>query len=497
MITKSDYITYQTCSKNFWADKHIPEQAAPLDLKAENNIETGIKVGELAKQYFKDTLDLRLIIKYPDVNKQVEQTKLAMQRGQPVIAEASFIYEDLFCAVDLLKKESDGSYSIYEVKAVNNMKEINEADVAFQFYVLKKCGFNIKDVYIMHLNADYVRMGDIDVHQLFVAERVTDNVKVNDALIVMEDHLNDMRSLIKQKEEPAHAMAKTMCSKCPYHDYCHRNIPTPSVLSIYKFKKPYDYINRGIYTLEEAFKDGYVMEKSVERNCINAFRNNKEYIDLLEVKKFLATVKYPLYHLDFETMNEAIPPCDYTHPYQQVPFQYSLHIEKSAGGELEHREFLGEEIGCQRALAEQLCKDIPLDVTSMAYNYSFEKTVIRNLAAVFPDLADHLMNIHDHMIDLMVPFQKGYFYSPKQGARYSIKVVMPALCPEMEEAYHNLPVVHNGGEALAMFPHLIRDMSGEEYAYTRKGMLMYCELDTLSMVKVLNALIKKVEKYSK
>lgn len=173
----------------------------------------------------------------------------------------------------------------------------------------------------------------------------------------------------------------------------------------------------------------------------------------------------------------------------QVPFQYSLHIQNEKGGDLEHREFLGEAgADPRRALAEQLCRDIPKDVCTLAYNMSFEKTRIKELANQFPDLADHLMNIHDNIKDLMLPFQNHYYYSEALEGSYSIKKVLPALCPNDPELdYHALEGIHNGGEAMQAYPDLVNH-TPEEQAIIRKNLLAYCRLDTLAMVKVLEKL---------
>ena len=123
---------------------------------------------------------------------------------------------------------------------------------------------------------------------------------------------------------------------------------------------------------------------------------------------------------------------------------------------------------------------------------TFEKTVLLHLAEQYPDLSKHLLAIRENMIDLLVPFKQGTYYDLAQGGSNSIKYVMPALCPDMADDYHKLPVVHNGGEALAMFPKLVQ-MKGEEYQKTREGMLAYCCLDTYSMVRVLNKLWDSVK----
>ena len=172
--------------------------------------------------------------------------------------------------------------------------------------------------------------------------------------------------------------------------------------------------------------------------------------------------------------------------YEQIPFQYSLHyIEK----ELKHKEFLAQAgIDPRRQLAEQLVKDIPKDVTTLAYNMGFEKGVIRKLAKLYPDLQEHLMNIHDNIKDLMIPFQKKQYYSKDMHGSYSIKYVLPALFPNDPSLnYKNLDLIHNGGEAMESFGELI-NKSKEEQEYIRERLLRYCELDTYAMVKIYEKL---------
>ena len=180
-----------------------------------------------------------------------------------------------------------------------------------------------------------------------------------------------------------------------------------------------------------------------------------------------------------------MPLYDGCRPYEQIVFQYSLHFIEREGNELQHREYLaqpGEDP--RRGVAEQLCRDIPRDVCVLAYNMTFEKTRIKDLAALYPDLADHLMNIHDHIVDLMVPFQKKHYYTRAMRGSYSIKYVLPALFPDDPSLdCHNLEGVHNGSEASAAFENMDR-MTPEEREAFRQNLLEYCGLDTLAMVKV-------------
>ena len=151
-----------------------------------------------------------------------------------------------------------------------------------------------------------------------------------------------------------------------------------------------------------------------------------------------------------------------------------MHYQKKQNGKLYHKEFLaypGKDP--RRDVAEHLCKDIPANVTVLAYNMAFEKTRIKKLAALFPDLSDHLMAIHDNMKDLMVPFQKGWYYTKAMQGSFSIKYVLPALFPNDPELdYHNLDGVHNGAEAANTFKQMAK-MDKETLEEYRHYLLKY------------------------
>ena len=195
-------------------------------------------------------------------------------------------------------------------------------------------------------------------------------------------------------------------------------------------------------------------------------------------------------------MQDALPKYDDAKVYAQIPFQYSLHIVNPDSSDIEHREFLAPSDGSdpRRKLAEQLCRDIPMNACTLAYNKAFECGRLRELAALYPDLAVHLLNIADHIFDLLDPFSKGYYYVPAMGGSFSIKSVLPALFPDDPKLnYHNLDSrVQNGGDAMTIFPR-IQQMPPEEATACREALLRYCELDTWSMVKVWEMLKKVVE----
>lgn len=212
------------------------------------------------------------------------------------------------------------------------------------------------------------------------------------------------------------------------------------------------------------------------------------------LREFMEQLSFPLYFLDFESIQPAIPLYDDSRPYQQIPFQYSLHYLEAADRDLQHREFLAYPgSDPRRALAEQLCKDIPENVCVTAYNMSFEKGRIKELAALYPDLHDHLMNIHDHIVDLMKPFQSRWYYTKEMRGSYSIKYVLPALYPDEPTLdYHNLEGVHNGTEAMDTFT-AMASMTPDELETARTQLLKYCGLDTFAMVKVWEKLAEAAQ----
>ena len=481
-ISKSKYKTYKTCPKCLWLELNKPDLAVPLNL--DKQIADGKEVGEYAKKYFDDTVDVST--RYPNgdlnINEMIGLTNRYLLEGKNTIAEASFSIDGLFCSIDLLHPDG-GAYEIYEVKATTNVEKEHYIDAAFQKYVLEKRGLPIKDVYILHLNNEYRRHGEIDVHSLFLRDNITTHPDFLIAYMQIKQDIEDIKQLLELKDEPVVNLS-TNCKECPFKAYCHKDIPVPSVLNINALRGTYDYLNRGIVTYQDVIYN-QVKLNNRQKVQIDAYLKNRELsVQQAELNMFLKTIRYPAYHLDFESIQLPIPPCDGAWPYEQIPTQYSLHIEYE-DGRLEHKEFLGDSIDPRRGIAEALCRDIPDNVCVLAYNKAFECGRLTELADLYPDLRDHLIKMRDNVVDLLVPFKKGYYYHIKMGGSNSIKAVLPALYPDDPELdYHALPVVHNGGEAMDIYPKMLK-ADPEEQARIRDGLLKYCCLDTLAMVKVL------------
>ena len=493
MLSKSKYCAFVQCPKNLWLKTYKPELAAP-NSSLDARMESGNEIGDLAMQLFGDFVEVTA--KKPDdrmdLSEMISRTNDLILQGQPVICEASFSYNGNYCAVDILKRENNG-YAIYEVKSSTHASHIYAVDIAYQKYVLENCGINVTGTYLVCINSNYVFDGALKLDSFF---KIIDmSSEVEDEYQYVESNVNAANDIMDDPIEPLYGLSESCNTPypCAFWEHCASHLPTPSVFDLYRFgfKNEIEYYKKGIVSYDDLEHD------VVMRNHIRSLQIKHElydlgtYTDKKGIKKFLDTLTFPLYFLDFETIQPIIPEFVGTRPYAQIPFQYSLHYLESPKGELKHKEFLavsGEDP--RRAIAEQLCADIPKNVCVLAYNKGFECGRIKELAAYFPDLADHLMNIEGNIKDLIDPFRAGYYYNRAMGGSFSIKSVLPAIYPNDPALdYHNLEGVHHGGEAMELFPK-IKDMPPEEQSVARHNLLKYCELDTYAMVKVWEELVR-------
>ncbi|MBR3325913.1 MAG: DUF2779 domain-containing protein [Atopobiaceae bacterium] len=482
-LSKSSYTQGIQCPKMLWMDCHMSEMRDESVMN-QDVLDTGNEVGDLAMGYFGDYVE----VPYDpaDFDGMIRRTEELIANGVPNVCEATFAYDGNLCMVDILRVEADGVH-IVEVKSSTHINDIYFHDMAYQTWVLDKCGMAVKSISLMHLNSRYVRKGELDLHELFVVEDCT--AQVAEMIADVERTALALKKVAAQDDEPKIAIGRQCKSpyECGYLAWCWRHLPNPNVFDLCRIRmdKALKLISQGVVSLKDATGKGMVTNQRQKAQVACEVQDVEFKIDAPKVKEFLDTLTFPLYFLDFETMQPAIPPFDGTWPYQQIPTQYSLHVLRAPNAELEHYEFLAEAKGDpRRSVAEHLVASIPLNACTLAYNMGFEKGRIRELADAFPDLAPHLLNIAENMHDLMVPFSKGWYYVRAMGGSNSIKAVLPALFPDDPELdYHALEGVHNGGEAMRAFEDLY-GMDPGEAAIVREQLLRYCELDTLAMVRV-------------
>ena len=501
-LSKSKYCGLWQCPKIAWL-RHYKPEAATIDEMVQARFDAGNVVGDLAMGLFGDFVEVTTYNSEKlDLPKMIEKTAIEMEKGTKNICEASFSYNGLYCAVDILKKDGDG-WAIYEVKSstkhmnddgtYTDDKEVYVADISYQKYILEHCGVKVTGTYLVCLNGDYVFDGTLDLSQLFFISAVSDEIPAETAKI--EPNLAIAERILTSDEEPDIDL-DIYCKKpydCAFWKYCSQHIPEQSVFKLYRLpaKKKFEYYHNGWISYRDLIDNAPITNEKQLRQIEFALEDKGTYVNKTEITVFMQSLSYPLYFLDFETMQPVIPEYVGTKPYAQIPFQYSLHYIEHEGGELKHKEFLAESgTDPRRALAERLCEDIPMNVCVTAYNKAFECTRIKELAETYPDLAEHLTNIRNNIVDLLVPFQSGWYYNRAMGGSFSIKSVLPAIFPDDPSLnYHNLEGVHNGGEAMTIFPK-IKDMSPEDQKTARHNLLKYCELDTYAMVKVWEELVR-------
>lgn len=491
-LSKSKYTTFCQCPKALWLSVYNP---LPVDPTLQARFDMGHEVGYLAMGLFGDSVDVTVPGEDGRLNlvAMIERTKDEMARCTNNICEASFAKDNNYCAVDILRRNGDG-WDIYEVKSSTykgDDKDTAESllvytrDIAYQRWLLEQCGVKVKGCYLVRLNSFYVRDKELDIQQLFHVKNVDDLVA--NEFVKVPHNVGQALKTLQLTAEPAETI-DLHCNRpypCAYFGHCTQGIVEPNVFNLYRmdFKKKCELYNQG----KIGFKD-LVNEKlsETQRIQVETYLNDTELVTPQEIRTFLQKLTYPLYFLDFETMQMAVPEYEGTKPYQQIPFQYSLHWIEEEGGDLKHSEFLGNSVDDpRRALAEKLCSEIPMGKCTTAYNKGFECKRLEELAEAFPDLSAHLLDISKNIVDLIEPFRKKMVYLPEMNGSFSIKQVLPALRPDDPELnYDNLDgSVHNGGEAMNIYP-LIAKMPPEEAEETHNSLLKYCELDTLAMVRI-------------
>jgi len=422
-----------------------------------------------------------------------------MKLGTKVIAEASFSFGGFFCSVDILIRNDNGTYNMYEVKSSKQdtkkdkklgcVKEKYIIDAAYQQYVLKNCGVDVNKVCVVLLAEDYVRSGDFELDKYFVICDVTKHTDNRQMLI--DDKLAELGTVLSSANEPTTSFSKN-CNKCDYWQFCSRTISSPSPFDVYylDFAEKCDFNNRGI-SFFDVPGHASKLKPAALRQIEYYNRPNEAYVDKVAVKDFLNELDFPIYSLDFETYQAVIPEYDGIATYEQVPFQYSLHIVESPESELtdvKEAHFLNlSGADTRRAIAESLVKNIPYGACVVAYHESTERNIVDRLAKYCPDLAEHLLSfVYKDPLKL---FENGNYYVKAMGKSFSLKSVAPALYPDDKDMdYHNLDGdVKNGTQAMNVYLK-IKDYTTVEKEKIEHDLEKYCALDTLAVVKILKKL---------
>lgn len=477
-LSKSLFIRGHQCHKSLWLHKNRPELKDTLSDAQQAIFQSGTDVGILAQQLFPGGIE----IPYAGLShqEQIGQTRSEINNGTETIYEATFLHDGVFVKVDILHSGVRGG-EIYEVKGSTEVKDVHIFDAALQYRVLTGAGLDISRVAIVHINNQYVRFGALDIQQLFTIADITGQAQ--DLQPTINDELVAQRAMLKG-DMPAIDIGK-QCDDpypCDFKGHCWQHIPKDSVFDLRgRGADKFALYRQGIIRQEDIPLE---MLNSTQRFQVEATLNQRDHINKKKVKKFLDELWYPLCFLDFETFMDAVPPFDGCRPYQQIPFQYSLHVQDSPEAPLSHYEYLAEAgKDPRRELLDTLLERMPADACIIAWNQSFEIGVLKRLAEFFPDRCEQVEQLIANFRDLMQPFKSRDIYPWQAKGSYSIKPILPLLAPEL--SYKNLEGVANGGDAMEAWHMMSTANDPAEVIRIRNELLQYCKLDTLAMVRIL------------
>jgi len=477
-ISKSKYLNGLQCSKLLWYQFNDRDALPPPNPATQAIFDTGHYVGDLAKGLYPDGIEVPW---NRDLSKTCSDTLELLTQSRPIF-EASFEADGCYCRVDILVPAGDDVWDLYEVKSSTRVKDVNLADVAFQARLLELSGVKLGRLFLVHIDSSYVRQGDIDPQGLFHSEDVTEQARAHQPSI--SDRVDAMRGII---DGPCPDIGiGEHCSNpydCDLWDQCSACLPQDPVLHLYRAKKKaFGLIDRGITSIVDVPVDELNSKQLIQQKAISA---GQPHIEPEPIGKWLDGLEYPLHCFDFETMMPAVPLFDGTRPYQQISFQFSLHIIDSEGAEPRHIEFLAEDPTDPRPALLDALKAIGPTGTILAYNMSFELMILRQLGGAFPAYNQFLSDLIGRFEDLLTPFREFWYYSPGQKGSCSLKYVLPAMT---DVSYEGMEI-SDGGQAMREFQRVVfGEVEEGEKTRVLEGLRTYCTQDTQALLDVLDAL---------
>ncbi len=471
MLTKSDFLRFLDAPMHLWAEKNNQLEDPTPSLFDLHLMEQGKEIEKLAKQFL--------------------QEHFSSQGTQFEIEEEKTFTDGRYqTRVDVLVFDSaDQVYDIYEIKSSTSFKKVHKYDLAFQWLVCES-EIPIRNLYAVYINKEYVRDGEIDDHQLFVIENVTEKVvKVKDEVSSARE--GAWKVLTQVSPDTVEECVKP--NTCPSPKLCHPNLPEYPIYDLSRLgaKKARDLKSNGILSILD-IPDNYPLSDKQNRQ-VEVVRSGKPGINQTAIQKEMAKLEYPLNFLDYETYNPGVPYYDGYKPYQHMVFQYSLHVFETPNSEPEHFEFLmTDKADPGIKLVEHLSKHLRPSGSVIVWYRPFEATRNSEMAERYPEYSDFLLNVNERIYDLMDVFKKGYYIHPDFHGSTSIKNVLPVLVQDHEITYDDLPIP-KGDEAMMAW---VGIMSGikpqDEVEQIKQDLLRYCEMDTLAMVKNWQALTSLV-----
>lgn len=486
-LSKSDYTAYLKHPAWLWMKKHAKTLLPPIDPATQAIFDTGHEFEQYAEALFPGGVTLGFN-DYDEYLTLPERTTQALDEGALTIFQGRFEHEQLTFICDVIQVVEGKEVDLIEIKSSTSAKPEHTVDLAFQMVVLEKCGYKVRNISVIHVNNQYVRNGAIDAKSITAKTDVTENVKaardftlqkIDEALQVMA--LNECPDA-----SPLYADSKSFGEWLSI--YKHLKNPKPgSIFDLCQMDaKTLQNLQANNITLIKDIPADFVL-KPKQRLQVEALHQGQPTIHTDKIKMFLSSFTYPLFFFDYETLGSLVPYFDGLKPYQQLPFQYSLHILDSPDAELRHEEFLHHDSNNPaEPLTQALISQIGDTGTVVTWNMGFEKSCNSLLGELVPEHAEHYAKLNDRIVDLMTPFSSNWYVDADFCGRASIKNVLPVLVPELS---HKLLDISDGSTAQRLWMEAVLDgKRPDEKDKILSDLLDYCKLDTLAMVEIFRVL---------
>ncbi len=487
-LSKSDYMLFLKHPAWLWMKKHAKHLLPPIDPSLQARFDEGNAFEPYAEALFQDLVRLGFS-DYAGYRSLTSLTSETWREGAKAVAQGRYEDGPITCITDIVSRDGD-SYVLTEIKSSTLAKPEHTFDLAFQRVVLEGAGLPISRCEVAHVNRDYVRTGQIDPKELVAITDITEAVEnqIENTRTWIDQALSAARSNTMPDLAPERARLKSYDEWLEIREKLDPPLALESIhrLPFINAKQASALIEEGINSID-AIDDLSVLGKSTRRYLAACARGSRT-VDRDALNRFLGEIVYPVYYFDYETSQSLLPPWDGTRPYQQVPFQYSLHVQREPDGDIEHREYLHrDDSNPMPALLEMLREDIGVVGSVLVWYEPFEKTRNNEMAAAFPEHAAFLDDLNERVIDLMRPFSDETITDPAFKGSASIKKVLPALVPEL--AYDDLDI-QEGLSASRLWKEVtLTNPEASERDKVYADLVDYCNRDTWAMVAIHRTLM--------
>jgi len=482
-LSKSRIMRGLQCAKNLYLSIHQHELESPVTESQQAIFDQGHRVGILAQEQYPG--GVLITAPYNNTQLAVTQTQEAINKGYNTIYEATFSSDGLMSKIDILHRAKTGQpWQLIEVKSSTSVKPEHLSDVATQALVLQKSGIECNKMTLMHINNQAIAPKLVN---LFNEVDISEEIKP----LIKETHkkIESLKKLLTKSEAPDIDIGPH-CDEpyeCPFKSHCWKHIPKDSIFEIPSIgKKAWEYYNEGIVEISDA---RLIPSKSQE-NRVKAVRSGTRFVDKESIKEGLSSWKWPLYYLDFETIGYAIPFHEGTHPYEQIPFQFSCLVQQVPYGQLIETYYLHDEPTDPRpGLISKLLQSLQGTGSIVAYNMGFEKKCIEGLAKFNSKQSKDLYALTERLVDPL-PIFRSSVYDKGFAGSFSLKKVVPTILGN-NHSYENMEV-QNGEATQRYFLELISPNTPKATKVShKKAMLDYCRKDTQEMADLVAWLIKQ------